>query len=389
MIDPEGLTQGNVFIPFSTTPDWVRGGSEGNKNSKINNAAYTLIRIDLLIANVLTAPTDTLVLIDEPERHLHRSIVSPLLSTLLTYRDDCGFVVSTHDISLPIDQKKASSFLLRTYTHSPQQWFADYIDAVEELDELTASAILGAREKILFIEGNSSSLDIQIFQLLFPNVSIKPIGSCVEVDRAVRGLRAADRHHWIKSFGIIDRDNRSDAECQKLKESGIVPLDQYSVESLYYHPNTFRGVLDRVSDINGIDIQKTLNVITDGVMSSIVEHKDRMIFRMVERRIKDKILEESPSWKDLQNSDTEIKISAKEFIQKEKDLINEKLKNKDVAGLISRYPVRETPTLEIISKSLGYLSKEKYEQAVRKMLCDSEKEIKKMRDLIRPISELL
>ena len=127
----------------------------------------------LIIANVLTAPTDTLVLIDEPERHLHRSIVSPLLSTLLTYRDDCAFVVSTHDISLPIDQKKASSFLLRTYTHSPQQWVADYIDAVEELDELTASAILGAREKILFIEGNSSSLDIQIFQLLFPNVSIK------------------------------------------------------------------------------------------------------------------------------------------------------------------------------------------------------------------------
>jgi len=47
MTDPEELTQGNVFIPFSTTPNWVRGGSEGNKNSKTKNAVYTLILIDL------------------------------------------------------------------------------------------------------------------------------------------------------------------------------------------------------------------------------------------------------------------------------------------------------------------------------------------------------
>ncbi len=229
-------------------------------------------------------------MVDEPERHLHRSIVSPLLSTLLTQRGDCAFVVSTHDISLPIDQKKASCLLLRKYTHSPQQWLADYIDAIEELDELTASAILGAREKILFIEGNSSSLDIQIFQLLFADVSIKPLGSCVEVTRAVKGIRVADGHHWIKSFGIIDRDNRSDTECQKFIADGIVPLDQYSVESLYYHPNTYLGVLGRVSEINGLDIQNTINSITDGVIKSIREHKDRMVFRMVERRIKDEIL---------------------------------------------------------------------------------------------------
>ena len=33
----------------------------------------------LIAGDVLTAPPDTLLLIDEPERHLHRSIISPLL----------------------------------------------------------------------------------------------------------------------------------------------------------------------------------------------------------------------------------------------------------------------------------------------------------------------
>ena len=55
--------------------------SDGERNSLI------------IIANVLTAPINTLILLDEPERHLHRSIVSPLISTLMSYREDCSFVV--------------------------------------------------------------------------------------------------------------------------------------------------------------------------------------------------------------------------------------------------------------------------------------------------------
>jgi hypothetical protein len=40
--------------------------------------------------NVLTAKPGTLLIIDEPDRHLHRSIVSPLLSSLFARRRDCA-----------------------------------------------------------------------------------------------------------------------------------------------------------------------------------------------------------------------------------------------------------------------------------------------------------
>lgn len=40
----------------------------------------------LIAANVLTVKNGTLVLIDEPERHLHRSIISPLLTLLFSRR---------------------------------------------------------------------------------------------------------------------------------------------------------------------------------------------------------------------------------------------------------------------------------------------------------------
>src|SRR5439155_760568 len=57
----------------------------------------------LVAADVLTVGAGTLVLIDEPERHLHRSIISPLLTLLFEKRRDCAFVVSTHEVMLPLD----------------------------------------------------------------------------------------------------------------------------------------------------------------------------------------------------------------------------------------------------------------------------------------------
>ncbi|MCF6256388.1 MAG: AAA family ATPase [Gammaproteobacteria bacterium] len=343
----------------------------------------------LIIANVLTAPSDTLILLDEPERHLHRSIVSPLLSTLLAYREDCAFVIFTHDVSLPMDQLNASCLLVRSYSHDPQQWETDYIESVEELDNEIAIALLGSRRSILFIEGDPSSLDIQIYQILYPNVSVKPVGSCIVVERIVKGLRSSEENHWVSAYGIIDRDNRSDEDCKRLESNGVIALKEYSVESLCYHPAVIEIMILRVSDINGINSSEAFSKIISGVLSSIVEHKDRMISRLVERRIKDKLLYDAPNWKEILNGKTNISISADEILAKEAKLIEEFIGEEDVGSLISRYPVRETPALECVSQSLGYQSQSNYEQAVRKMLSDSEKDRKILRNIISPVSDLL
>ena len=71
----------------------------------------------LLAAEVLTVPADTLILIDEPEQHLHRSIVSPLLNGLFSKRPDCMFVVSTHELTLPPDNPASKILLVRSCTY--------------------------------------------------------------------------------------------------------------------------------------------------------------------------------------------------------------------------------------------------------------------------------
>ena len=56
----------------------------------------------LIAATVLTVKPETVLLIDEPELHLHRAIIEPFLLALFKQRTDCAFVVSTHEIALPM-----------------------------------------------------------------------------------------------------------------------------------------------------------------------------------------------------------------------------------------------------------------------------------------------
>ena len=343
----------------------------------------------LIAANVLTAPKDTLILLDEPERHLHRSIVSPLLSTLLTYREDCAFVISTHDVLLPLDQKETATLLLRTYTHSPQNWLADRIDAVQELDEDIAAAILGSRRKLLFIEGDSASLDIQLYQLIFPEISIHPAGSCVDVERNVRGLRAAGSMHWVTAFGIIDKDQRSVEECTDLLQHGIAAIKQYSVESIYYHPQVVNCVLARVSTINGIDSRKAEDEYRTGIISSINEHKARLAARLAEKVIRDRMLKEIPDWRSILAGNTELQLTSQDLLDAENILIEQLLNDCNLEQLVSRYPIRETQVPNIVARSLGFQSTPKYEQAVRKMLIDDDAGRQLVLGLLQPIADLI
>ena len=71
----------------SSEPFDISRMSDGERNAVI------------IAATVLTVVPGTLLVIDEPERHLHRSIIEPFLSAVFERRTDCAFVVSTHEIA--------------------------------------------------------------------------------------------------------------------------------------------------------------------------------------------------------------------------------------------------------------------------------------------------
>ncbi|MDE2823103.1 MAG: hypothetical protein OXK79_06320, partial [Chloroflexota bacterium] len=57
--------------------------------------------------------------------------------------------------------------------------------------------ILGARRRILFVEGTINSRDLPLYGALFPELSVIPKGSCEEIVRAVKGLRGSYQYHHV------------------------------------------------------------------------------------------------------------------------------------------------------------------------------------------------
>jgi len=215
----------------------------------------------LIAANVLTVPAGTLLLIDEPERHLHRSIVSPLLSLLLKERPDCAFVVSTHEPLLPVDNPRSKVLLTRACVYDGDEvtsYDIDLLEKTDAIDDDLKRTILGERRKIVFVEGVEHSLDKPLYSLLFPNASIVAKANCREVENAVVGIKGTAELHWVKPFGLVDNDSSEPERIADLQAKGVIALNVYSVESIYYHPSVQKLAGEKLAAVLGGDLGEKL-----------------------------------------------------------------------------------------------------------------------------------
>ena len=188
-------------------------------------------------ATVLTTDPGTVLLIDEPERHLHRSIIVPFLAALFAKREDCTFIVSTHELALPAANPTAGVIMVRSCewrNNMVRAWDIDLLEPDDQLSEELRLAILGARRKVLFFEGTGTSLDLPIYNALFPDISVAASDTSTDVQRAVEGMRGSQDLHHVEAFGLIDSDGRSHEVVNALSQRGVFALEVYSVESLYY-----------------------------------------------------------------------------------------------------------------------------------------------------------
>src|SRR5690606_4587480 len=69
-----------------------------------------------LIGKCLQAPSKSIIIVDEPEIHLHKAIMSKLWNALEQERNDCLFVYLTHDLEFAISRTAAKKIWLKDLT---------------------------------------------------------------------------------------------------------------------------------------------------------------------------------------------------------------------------------------------------------------------------------
>ena len=373
----------------SSAPFSIAQMSDGERNAAI------------IAATVLTVEPETVLLIDEPERHLHRSIIEPFLSALFERRRDCAFVVSTHEIALPVANPEARCLVVRSCNWNGDQaaaWDIKIIEKNGDMPEDLKRAILGSRKMILFVEGDSNSsknLDFPLYSALFPNVSVVTKGSCTDVQKAVRGLRESQNLHHVDAFGLIDRDNRDEEKVRQLAEGGVFALDVYSVESLYYCSAAIAAVACRQAESLGdsaaemnqrIDLakQKTLDSLNEDGLA------ERMAARRCEGLVHDQMLSQLPNWKSIKtNTATTLNVSVDSPYQAELTRFRKLVEGRKLDELVARYPLRASRIFDAIAEVLRLKSRRIYEQTLVSRIRSDEALAESLKQRLRPLSEAL
>ena len=183
-----------------------------------------------LAAQVLCVPQDKILIIDEPEIHLHRSIINRLWNELEQCRPDCLFIYITHDTQFAAAHHQADKIWVKGF--DGRNWILEKIENDTLPDELLLD-ILGSRKNVLFVEGERNSYDTQLYSELYPNYLIIPCGSCTQVIARTKAFRNNPSLHDCEVYGIIDRDYRSDYEIERLTEDHVYTINVAEVENLF------------------------------------------------------------------------------------------------------------------------------------------------------------
>lgn len=338
----------------------------------------------IMCADVLTQPTGRLVLVDEPERHLHRSVSAGLISALTAARADCFFVISTHDIDLVRLSAQSPIVVLRSFDPATKRWGAVPLPDIGKVGEDVIEALVGARTALLLIEGDSNSLDRGMYEALFPDYSVVPVGSCADVERICRGLAETTEHHWLSANGIVDGDNCSEERVSQNTKIGVATLPLASVEALYCQPRVLEAAIKQATKLG---LVAEGEVEADTIKSRIVEianqHASQIAARLAERRIRQAVFTRLPTRREILDEAVtgELIVDLKEII----DAAQVEVRAAIELGydrVLAVCPLKQTPAIGAVANILGYRNTASLIRGILNLIVEDANLRQEMRSLL-------
>lgn len=331
-----------------------------------------------LAAEVLLAPEGGIQIIDEPERHLHRSISAPLVSALVKMRQDCAFVLFTHDLDIyeRFDVATRKLFIVdsvRWESDNPVAWSLHQI--AEETPHLDAArrAIMGGRKELLFVEGDTGSLDTRLYSLLFPTWTIVASGGADEVARSVKGLQDSNAFHWVKAAGIVDGDARTGPQTESARRHSLFTLGVNEVENLFYLSEVVDAQATKQAASLGESGPEMLSAAREAGLSSVRDAKVQQnlaadnALKVLRREVSEAI----PTKAGLIAGGDTVRFELASTISEELEALQHAVAESNYEDIAQRYPIRDSGLPTAVAKALRYQRREDYESAVLVTLRES------------------
>lgn len=225
-----------------------------------------------LIGEVICAAPNSIIIIDEPEMHIHKSLIKTLFDLIEIERPDCSFVYLTHDIDFAFTRHNAIKIWAKSYEGS-SIWDYEILNETMPIPEQLYLEVLGSRKPVIFLEGESSSIDYEIYEQVYTDHTLKPLGGCEKVIQSVKAFNEQKGFHHIESLGIIDRDRRQHDDLIKLNTKSIWVLDVAEAENLLLIENIVKAIAKHM----GRDPESIFNQVKQNLIAFFATQLDAQI----------------------------------------------------------------------------------------------------------------
>lgn len=208
-----------------------------------------------MIGQVLVANVGSIFIMDEPEIHVHRSILGRLWDELEAVRPDCAFLLITHDLEFAAS-RAGKKYVVRSY--APEAgWIIEDVPEAEGFSEELVTLILGSRKPVLFVEGEQGSLDLAFYRACYPSWTVIPRGGCESVIHSVATMRRNAAFTRITCAGLVDADGRDAGDREYLDSIGVSVLPVAEIENLLLLPTVSQVILAK-NDFSGPELDNKL-----------------------------------------------------------------------------------------------------------------------------------
>jgi energy-coupling factor transporter ATP-binding protein EcfA2 len=207
--------------------------------------------------------SDSIIIIDEPELHLHSELARKLLHAMREIKPQNQIWCATHSAELIDEAGRERTFYLRASADRKQ---AECVPATDEGSEIQIlrdlfgySGYVGISRKIVFSEGRDSSADRRTFANVLPGLSkeikIIPVGSWENLYRMNGAILALLESDFARCefFLIRDRDYLTNEAVKKhlaRSQGRLFVLSRYHIENFLLDEVLISTVLRDLYQIN-------------------------------------------------------------------------------------------------------------------------------------------
>lgn len=322
------------------------------------------------LAVCLCLPQNIFVVLDEPENHIHNSIINKLFSLLEKARPDLTFIYATHNLEFAAEHTNAKKLWFKDYDGT--NWDYHILGEEENLPESLLLEVLGSKEKILLVEGEKNSLDTKLYQAYYSDYKVIGCGGCQQVVNRVRAFNThtLNMHYDVK--GIVDRDYRTDAEIAELQKDNIFVCQVAEVENLFIVPEVISHMAKVLATADKVD--ECIDLIKAKFEHDLPFQKVSAINSEVKFQIGKFDFEK----RDLETYKKEIKdlntsIKLEDIITAIEGKFNTIYQNGDYREILKIY--NQKNVLHVMIKTLGYSTDRVYQNKIISLVQDKNSEL--------------